>query len=309
MDKFTSKEVEQLNKLRYYAKEMNLGEKLNSLIPSMDTPVNAIKASETLTFTGVVEHGETLTIGEDVYQLAADVDGLVVDAGNIPVDIFAGTTQSTGTLTVDVQPIAGDTMTIAGKVYTFVPDGTANADGEISIGVDLAEAQANIVDAINGDDGFNIANDSVSISDFTTNEAVLTALIGGTVGDAIDTTETFTAETNIFAADVLSGGANCSAADAITALAATISNDISATDGTGDTLVIESDIGGVLGNSIDVSTDIANASLGDTHLSGGIDGTPGLEGERMIDADYYYVCLADNDISGANWRRTALETF
>jgi len=288
---------------------MNLGEKLNSLIPSMDTPVNAIKASETLTFTGVVEHGETLTIGEDVYQLAADVDGLVVDAGNIPVDIFAGTTQSTGTLTVDVQPIAGDTMTIAGKVYTFVPDGTANADGEISIGVDLAEAQANIVDAINGDDGFNIANDSVSISDFTTNEAVLTALIGGTVGDAIDTTETFTAETNIFAADVLSGGANCSAADAITALAATISNDISATDGTGDTLVIESDIGGVLGNSIDVSTDIANASLGDTHLSGGIDGTPGLEGERMIDADYYYVCLADNDISGANWRRTALETF
>jgi hypothetical protein len=309
MDKFTSKEVEQLNKLRYYAKEMNLGEKLNSLIPSMDTPVNAVKASETLTFTGVVEHGETLTIGEDVYQLAADVDGLVVDAGNIPVDIFAGTTQSTGTLTVDVQPIAGDTMTIAGKVYTFVPDGTANADGEISIGVDLAEAQANIVDAINGDDGFNIANDSVSISDFTTNEAVLTALIGGTVGDSIDTTETFTAETNIFAADVLSGGANCSAADAITALAATISNDISATDGTGDTLVIESDIGGVLGNSIDVSTDIANASLGDTHLSGGIDGTPGLEGERMIDADYYYVCLADNDISGANWRRTALETF
>ena len=306
MNKFTNQEIEKLNKLRYYAKEMELGERLNKLIPSMGTPVNAVAASETLTLTGVVEHGEVLVIDADTYQFAADEDGLLVDSGNIPVDISSYVTAATGTLTVDTQPTSGDTFTIGSKTYTFVPDGTANADGEISVGADLAEAQVNIVDAINGDDGFNTPNSDVTAADFVTDDSVIDAIIGGTVGNTISTTETFTAETNIFAASAESAGADCSAADAITALAATITNGFTAVDSDGDTLVVTSDVGGLVGNSVDISTDIANGSVGDTHLSGGVDGTPASAGEEYIDDDYLYKCIEDNTIADANWRRISL---
>jgi hypothetical protein len=110
---------------------------------------------------------------------------------------------SQGTLTVDTQPTAGDTMTIGGKVYTFTADGTAAADGEIDVGVDLAGAQANIVAAINGTDGINTAHPLVSAAAFSTNASVITALTKGAAGDDIATTETFTAATNVFDAATL----------------------------------------------------------------------------------------------------------
>ena len=59
-------------------------------------------------------------------------------------------TASSGTLTIAEQPTAGDTMTIGGKTFIFVSEGTADADTEIPIGTDLPTTQANIVAAING---------------------------------------------------------------------------------------------------------------------------------------------------------------
>ena len=113
------------------------------------TPVNAVAGTAVLTIDGVAIHGETATIGDNVYEFAADA-GQTVTEGNIAVDITAVATASQGTLTIDTQPTAGDTMTIGTKVYTFVPAGTANADGEVSIGADLAAALIIIVEAIDG---------------------------------------------------------------------------------------------------------------------------------------------------------------
>lgn len=109
---------------------------------------------------------------------------------------------SKGTLTVDTQPTADDTMTVGSTTYTFKAGATAAAD-EIGIGGDLAASQAAIVAAINGTDGFNNPNLSASAADFAANDSVLTSKIGGAGGNAVDTTETFTAVTNVFDAATL----------------------------------------------------------------------------------------------------------
>jgi len=58
-------------------------------------------------------------------------------------------------------------------------------------------------------------------------------------------------------------------------------------------------------NGIDV-----NITL-NRETAGGVDGTLGLEGEVVIDANRIYVCTANNTIADANWKRipVALETY
>jgi hypothetical protein len=56
---------------------------------SGDTPVNAVKATATLTFTDVVVAAETVTIGDEVYEFVA-ASGDIAVATNIPVVV--GTT-------------------------------------------------------------------------------------------------------------------------------------------------------------------------------------------------------------------------
>lgn len=140
----------------------------------------------------------------DIFTGETTLEGIALqdDATSIPIPKVTSApvnaVASQGTLTVDAQPTAGDTMTIGTKVYTFVADGTEAVDGDISVGIDLATTQANIVDAINGNDVINTAHPSVTIAAFVTNKAVITARTKGTVGNAIVTTETFTAATNVF---------------------------------------------------------------------------------------------------------------
>lgn len=119
-----------------------------------------------------------------------------------PVNAVAGSV----TLTMDTQPTADDTMTIGTKVYTFTADGTAAADGEIDVGADLADAKTLVVAAINGTDGINTAHPDVTAAAFSGDDCVITAKVKGTAGNAIASTETFTAGTNVFDGATLAGG-------------------------------------------------------------------------------------------------------
>lgn len=275
------------------------------------TPVNAVAANATLNINGTVEDGEMLAIGDDLYEFCADELQTLTYPGNIAVDIEDDTTKSSGTLTLAVQPTSGDKMTIGTKVYTFVPVGTDTADGEISIGTDLAAAKVNVVAAINGS-GFNVAHPLVSAADFVVDDCVITALVGGVDGDAIATTETFAGPTNLFAAGFLSGGADCVAADAVTALVLAItasdSMGVGAADGAGNTVVLTADIAGASANAIPIATTINNAAFanGARKLAGGVDGTVAEGIKFMVDDTWLYVCLSYNEVSGANWRRIAL---
>jgi hypothetical protein len=281
---------------------------------SNGTPVNASAATGTLTLTGVVIDGETVTInGVDVYEFCADASQSLTAGSTIAVDITAYVTASQGTLTVDTQPTLGDQFVIGDKTFTIVPADSANGDGDVALGEDLATTQANIVAAINGSDGFNNASGYVSAGDFTDNACILTALVGGTAGDLIDTTETFTAETNVFDAATLGttqAGADCTAADAVTAIVAAVTasdtQGVGAADGAGDTVAFTADASGAAGNAITTEEAMANGEFGAETLEGGADGTVGAQWQAYVDANYLYICVAANDETGTNWRRIAL---
>lgn len=292
---------------------------INLGLPGVEgSPVNAVASGAVLEISDVVVHGEILVIinpfvdGTDIYEFLATAAQLPTNMTNIPVDIEASTTKSIGILTVDTQPTSGNTMTIGTKVYIFVPNGTDTADGEISIGIDLPTAQAAIVAAINGTDGVNNPHPLVNAADFEFDDCFLTALIGGIAGDAIDTTETFTAVTNVFAAEVLGGGADCSAADAVTALVVAITaydtQGVVADDGADDTVTLTAVIPGSAGNDIGIATTMANGVFTDDviKLVGGVDGTVADANAIMFDGSYIYVAIDVNTITDANWRRISL---
>jgi len=320
MANLTPQEINDLNRMNQTTTNVGLGTRINNLelsLPAVGTPVNAVKATKTLTIAGVVLDGETFTInnpavtGTDKYEFLADVAQTKTEATNIAVNIAANVTKAVVTLTVDTQPIANDTMTIGNKVYTFVALAGDTEDGKISVGADLAAAKLNIVAAINGS-GFNVAHPLVSAAAFVADACAITALVGGTLGNAINSVETFTAVTNIFSAVTLTTGANCSAANAITALVAAITasdtQGVGAVDGAGDTVVFTADAGGLAGNAIILAETLTNGSLagGATTLAGGLNGTVGKFGKALIDATYIYYVTADNTVAGQNWRRIAL---
>lgn len=129
-------------------------------------------------------------------------------------DYFAETgVAAQGTLTMDTNPTDGDTMTIDSVTYRF--KSTMAAAEDIKLEGTLAATQAHVEKTINGD-GIPGTNFYVgSTSPHTTvkcaqtwtgsDELVLTARSVGTAGDAITTTETFTAGSNVFDDTTLGG--------------------------------------------------------------------------------------------------------
>jgi hypothetical protein len=206
-------------------------------------------------------------------------------------------------------------MIIEGVTYTFVPDGTDNAEGEVSIGTDLSSGQAAIVAAINGTDGHNTAHPLVSCAAFGANDAVITVFIGGVAGDAHVSTSSFTTGTNQFSGVTFASGADCVQADAVTAVVAAVTasdtEGVGAVDGTGDVVELTADEGGVAGNDITLAETCANGAFtaAATELAGGVDGTVGVAGTMRIDSSYLYIALADNTVADANWVQASIASF
>lgn len=280
------------------------------------TPVNAVSAQATLLIDGPVIHGETVSItneGTDVYEFVADAALTTSAPGNIPVDLNLVAGKAVGSLTVDTNPALGDTFTIGTKVYTFVPAGTGNADGEVDLEALLAGTQENIVAAIQGTDGHNDPHPLATCqAAFVADALVVRALIGGVEGNDIDTTETFTTGSNVFAAAKLQNGTNCSAANAITALVAAVTasdtQGVGAVDATGGNVTLTSDAGGLSANAIAVAADMVNGEFvgGATTLLGGLDGTIGLDGQVLKNGSWLYICTGDQEVTDKKWRRITL---
>lgn len=119
---------------------------------------------------------------------------------------------TTVTLTMDTNPTANDTITVYGKTFTWVANGTAATAGQLSIGANVAASQVILRDAINGtgtpgtstyidlssDNRRELSNAQVSCAAFSGNAAVITAF--GRIGGS----ETFTAATNVFGTETVS---------------------------------------------------------------------------------------------------------
>lgn len=318
MTRLTAKQIDQINKININAKAMKLGNRISEMEVISGTPVNAVNAGKILTVSGVVIDGEKVTIdnptvaGSDVYEFLADAAQTKTTPTNKAVDISTYADKAAVVLTIDTQPVSGNTMTIGTKVFTFVPTGTATGNGEIAIGTDLPATKINIVAAINGTDSINTPHPLVSAANFAANTCTITALVGGVAGNSIASTETITAGTDTFAAVTLLLGTNCTAANAILALVSAITTldtqGVSAVDGAGDTVELTAKVSGVAGNNIVIGKVMANATFAGsaTKLSAGVDGTVGSINQEMVDATYMYRCVADNTIAGKNWRRISL---
>jgi len=292
-----------------------LGTKIQQLISNLGvggTPVNAVKAVMTLGVSGVTIDGETVTIGTRKYEFCADTALSKTLPTNIAIDISDHATHAARVLTIDTQPTSNDTFTIGTKVYTIVPDGTANANGEVSRGTDLPTAKLAIVAAINGTDGHNSPHPSVTAAAFTVNNCTITAIIGGTAANSLATTETFNAGTNIFAGATLTGGADCSAANVQSHLVAAVNADtpvgVVASNGSNQDVLLTAKVAGILANDIVLAETMANAAFTGAaiKMAGGVDGTIGVVGRPVVDATYVYFCVADNTVAGQNWRRVSL---
>ena len=122
-------------------------------------------------------------------------------------------TRATGTLNLGDQPIAGETITVASRTYTFQNAPVADVAGNVAIGATVQLTQSNLVAAINGT-GIpgtqyalsTIPHDAVTIGDFSGISAILTARDSSAPGASIVTTETMAGAQNAFLAGTLTGG-------------------------------------------------------------------------------------------------------
>jgi hypothetical protein len=185
---------------------------------------NGNAAISVLRVAAAVQDAETVTIGADVYEVDTTVVSGIT-AGRIRLDLSGGSTvASQGTLTIAEPVTANDTITVGATTYTFKAGATAVA-GQIGIGGSEAATKLAIVAAINGTDAINAANASASAAAFVGDDCVLTALIPGTVGDAVVTTSVLTHISNVFDAVTLgttTAGVDPTAGEFTTALTAAI---------------------------------------------------------------------------------------
>ena len=181
------------------SRTVRLGDQVNLVLPSGYT------TQATITVLGGqddidVEYHHHAASGDLVTTIASAVRATTWPASGV---------NAQGTLTMDVQPINGDTYTIDGKTYTFETTLT-DVDGNVNIGGSLAQARLNLVAAmdLSGVAGTDYATSmtahtSVDIAAFIVADAILTAKLGGAAGSLLATTESFDAVTNIFDATTL----------------------------------------------------------------------------------------------------------
>lgn len=161
-----------------------------------------------------------------------------------------------------------------------------------------ASAQDNVVAAINGTDGFNVADPDVTIAAFVDNDAIITAKVGGVAGDLIVTTETFASGNNFFDAATLgteTAGVDATAANVdgviITVVAADTGAIVTPTQGGGTTVLFTANSIGTWYNSVILSEDMANASWASGTLTGGAEANPGEVDIDLTDATVESVTL------------------
>jgi hypothetical protein len=152
----------------------------------------------------------TITRGADGTTAKAHASGATVIHAAIAGDFTdlqaAGLryTYATGTLTLAVQPAVGDTITVGSLTYTYIDTFTFPGPGDIVIGVDLAETQANTVSSVN--QGVGTTFPDAGATAFSGNVSIVVSAAVGTAGNGVVTTSVFTNAANHFDQASLAGG-------------------------------------------------------------------------------------------------------
>ncbi len=198
-----------------------------------NTPrIEGAKAINVLRVASAGVHAQGIVIGADQYALTTR-DDLAVAAGKIAVDVHAGTTvKARGRITFGGLPVDGETVTIGGKIYTFL-DTLTGADGEVLIGSDAEAMVDALIAAINLSAGAGVLYGLATVKHTTvtalkssTDKVIVRAIVGGTPGNAITLAE---AATNVTKDAATLGtellGVDPSAENVVDALLAAINGD------------------------------------------------------------------------------------
>ena len=257
------------------------------------TPVNAVAATGTVTFSGLP-------------------------------NVYVANVNSTGTITVSGTPVAEEVFVVGTQTFTFKE--TRSAAGEVTIDADNTQQAVNIVAAITSDipaeatatnlagvvtvtavaDG--TAGDLVTLTETATGVAVSA---GGTLASGVDEVlETTTVGSQVFtyvtlrasAGEVTVGG---DATETATNFKTALNLDMTTVDAESSlgVVTLTAATKGVAGNSIALAEDATNTAVGAAALAGGVDGTVGAANETVADTSGIYHSTGANTISGANWEK------
>lgn len=179
-----------------------------------------------------VKDGETVTFGTNVFEVDFNSTSQIT-AGNIRVNLSGSGTLAAATKTGTFSGVgtANDTIVLGATTYKLVDTLTGVAN-EVLIGGSAGAARDNFVAAVNAAAGAGttygtgtVANASVSAAASSTADVIVTAKAKGTVGNSIAISETSSSFSFAGGATNLSGGADATADDMATALAAlTVAN-------------------------------------------------------------------------------------
>ena len=230
-------------------------------------PKNAVKANEILTFTGIAADTNTVTIGANIYEF--DNDDTITE-GNIKVDMSGFLIKSVGVLTFTGAVIEKETVVIGDDTFEFIDDGTAEVGSiEVLVTGDLTSDNAieKLVEAINEN-----SEAVTAVGDTEANTVTLTAVEGGTDGNAIGTTETLT--NGSFGAVTLANGADeVIKEDAVVILSESINVNSEVVTAVSDvedyTVTITAIEGGTDGNAITTTETLSNGSFANATLTEG----------------------------------------
>ena len=160
------------------------------------------------TFEGGASRGVS-TLNQDLHDF--ERKRILIDAYNLSDITVPACVSATGTLTLSANVSNGDTVTTGTKVYTFETVLT-NVDGNVLIGATASDSLDNLIAAINLGAGSGTlyaaattANSFVTAAAGAGDTMDVTALLGGTQGNATATTET--SATAAWGAATLTGGA------------------------------------------------------------------------------------------------------
>jgi hypothetical protein len=216
-------------------------------------------------------HDETVTVGDQVYQLSLDD---TVTSGNVEVDIQGDGTRALSVLTLSGNAVADETVTIGSTVYTWKAE--PSAAYEVDVGTDAATSIDNLYAAINasGTPGTEYGTGTLEHPDVSGTAEDATTLtvsadndVAATVANALATTETMT---NASWADTTLGGGTGASTPGVDATAGETSDALIAAINANDNSVV---------GAIDISAnevllyhkDIGSFSLATTETLAGSD--------------------------------------
>ena len=184
-----------------------------------------------LAIAAATAEGETFTIGSSVFEI--DLGGGVT-ATRYAVDLAASAVAAAGTLTLAGNAGNNETVVIGSKTYTFKTALTGAAN-EVLIGAAATNSIDNLIAAINAAAGAGTlygtgttASTQVTAAAGAGDTMVVTAIVKGTGGNSIASTETMVSGS--WGGATLASGANPSAANSITGIVTAINGTTSATN-------------------------------------------------------------------------------